>query len=144
MRSKDPTIIRDFSTESNVAAFVLHPIIKGGIEFKEYEETIGTIKYITSKVELKVEPRVGESQRVILALNQIAKDNPASYTFLSEKRDSTTDLISITVSKIVKNGVQKAGLVKGTYLVRLQVDGAESPLEYSIDHRYIKPTVDIR
>jgi hypothetical protein len=146
MREKDPTIIRNFGMESNVAAFVLHPVIKGKIRFTETEETEGAVTYITSKVTMKVEPAVGERQRVVLALNQLSDKSPASYIFPSEKRDSPTDSISITVSKIDKNGTQKAELVKGSYLVRLQVDGAESILEYSDDPedpRYVKPTVKI-
>ncbi len=146
MHRIDPTIIRNFGIESNVAACVLHPTIKGKVRFTASEETIGGITYIISRVALKVDPKVGEKQRVILLLNQLSDKSPAAYTFQSQKRDTVTDSISITVSQIEKNQIQKAGLAKGTYLVRLQVDGAESLLEFSDDTaqpRYIKPTVKI-
>lgn len=146
MSGKEPPLIRNFGMESNVAAFVLHPVIKGQIKFTKTEETVGAVTYIISKVAMKVKPEVTEKQRVILVINQLSDKSPASYTFPSDKRDSPTDFITITLSKVEKNGDQKEGLPKGTYLARLHVDGAESLLEFSDDPqdpRYIKPTVKI-
>jgi len=146
MSRSDPQVVRNFGVESNVAAFVLHPVIKARIRFTKTEETVGSITYVISKISMKVEPEVGEKQRVILVLNQLSEKSPAAYSFPADRRDGTTDSISITMSRVEKNGDAGAGLKKGTYLARLQVDGAESLLEFSDDPeypRYVKPTVKI-
>ncbi|HNX09443.1 MAG TPA: DUF4255 domain-containing protein [Methanothrix sp.] len=144
--SSDPSVVRSLGRESNVAAFVLHPVIKGKMKFSKTEETAGAIKYIVSKVTAKVKPDVGESQRVFLALNLLSYSTSASYIFPEDRRDIATDSVSFTLSRVEKNGNGTTVPQKGTYLARLQVDGAFSVLKFSDDPEtpgYTEPTVKI-
>ncbi|GJQ57401.1 MAG: DUF4255 domain-containing protein [Candidatus Scalindua sp. AMX11] len=120
--------------ESNVAAFVLHPQI------------IGTIIANSSEVALTVNPAVGETQRVVLLLNEYnpiplnppADVPPLSYSFHAPPMallspPAPTENIAIPIS----------GVSAGVYLVRVQVDGAESPLRYDPAGQYDRPQVTI-
>lgn len=114
-----PTPHRGF--ESNVAAFILHPTITA---------TVGNVQGSgddprSADFEVEFAPEVGRSQRVVLVLNEVQTppDRPArAYTFSAPPRDQSdpdeTDAITIHIS----------GVAPGTYLARVQVDGAESPL----------------
>lgn len=110
--------------ESNVTAFVLRP-------------TISSVSASTTQVTLQLNPIVGARQRVVLLLNERSATDPAAYTFIDEARPTDTDSIEIAISDV------KAA----EYLVRVQVDGAESPLTVDTNpvsptfNQYIGPTV---
>ena len=112
-------------TESNLAPFVLHP-------------TIVSTSPGTSEITVKVDPKAGERQRATLFLNQLdppAGKLPRAYSFVAEAHADTDSLVFPT-----KN------LKPGKYLARVQIDGADSPLEADSDPtnpRYIKPIVEI-
>ena len=93
-------------SESNVEAFTLRPRI-------ELEE---------GSTSIKVDPEVGKDQRVVVLLNEINRPDdkkpPACYTFVLPSRIADTTEIPIPLS----------GVKKGDYLVRIQVDGAQSAL----------------
>ncbi|KQC15814.1 MAG: hypothetical protein APR56_00685 [Methanosaeta sp. SDB] len=103
--------------ESNVAAFVLRPAI--------------TCIDDATKV-ASVSPAVGQKQRVVILLNELSENSPAAYTFVLPSRGADTDEITIPVSSVEA----------GTYLVRVQVDGAESLLDVE-DGEYAGPKVVI-
>jgi hypothetical protein len=106
--------------ESNVAAFVLRP-------------TITSINDATKVV--SISPTIGQRQRVVIILNELtelAENTPAAYTFVLPSRDADTNEITIPIS----------GVKAGTYLVRVQVDGAESLLDVE-DGAYAGPKVVI-
>lgn len=103
--------------ESNVAAFVFRP-------------TITNIDG-AAKVAI-VTPPIGERQRVVVLLNELADSSRGSYAVLLPSRSGDTNEIPIPVS----------GVKSGTYLVRLQVDGAESLLDV-VDGAYAGPKVVI-
>ncbi|HEX5725004.1 MAG TPA: DUF4255 domain-containing protein [Longimicrobiaceae bacterium] len=130
-------------TASNVVAFLLRPSL-GLIDFTRTSISGGRV---TGDVEVEVDPPVGRSQRVVLFLNELgapADRAPFGYSFPLPARNApaapeTADAFIIRVS----------GVVPGTYLARLQVDGAESPLEVDVVEasptfgRYVGPTVEI-
>ncbi|GAX60150.1 hypothetical protein SCALIN_C05_0235 [Candidatus Scalindua japonica] len=127
--------------ESNVKAFVLQPQIIGPVTVN-----VAAAVEAADTVLLKVKPAVGESQRVILLLNEfdlnpsssLVSDPPLSYSFkMSPDTDPgpTWPIEDLTFS--VSN------VLLGTYLVRVQVDGAESPLGIDADGKYNSPTADI-
>lgn len=93
--------------ESNVAPFVLHPRI------------VSQDAPDSTQVIVKTDVMIGQRQRVILLLNKNVLVNPASYSFPVEPRNADTDTLTIPI-----NGVEA-----GDYFIRLQVDGAESPLD---------------
>ncbi|MFN6219426.1 MAG: DUF4255 domain-containing protein [Aphanizomenon sp.] len=112
--------------ESNVFPFVLHPTISPDIIAADIEEN--SDGSYSAKVIVQVNLTVGIRQRVILALNEMTSENPASYLFEAAKRQSDGNVITIPIDRI------KAG----EYLLRLIVDGAESQL--NIDTREDSPT----
>ena len=120
--------------ESNVAPFVLQPVLqkKGdGTYDITIANVVGTGTALrAADVTLKLQPVVGKQQRVVLLLNQVSPDlnatldNPARYSFEALLRNQpdapdTTDTVTIPVTRVER----------GTYVVRVQVDGAESLLD---------------
>jgi hypothetical protein len=121
--------------ESNVAAFVLRPTIT--TSDVRAGDTPGS-----AEVEMFLDPAVGRSQRVVLLLSEFQPplDRPArAYVFDAPPRDESTapeESSSVTVPI--------GGVASGTYLARVQVDGAESPLGFDeAVGRYDSPRVTI-
>lgn len=108
--------------ESNVAAFVLRPTVTASVGNVQGSGTNPRSANIT----VNFTPNVGKNQRVVLLLNEVQPpaDRPArAYSFSAPPRNQPNapdDSASIVFA------VQ--GVMAGTYLVRVQVDGAESPL----------------
>jgi hypothetical protein len=91
-------------SESNVSAFVLRP----------------TIRLNSDSKTISVNPEIGKGQRVVLFLNEINRttdEPPAAYSIVIPI-DAATSSVQIPES----------GIKSGEYLVRLGVDGANSPL----------------
>jgi len=107
--------------ESNVAAFVLHPVIT-------------PVGASSADVTVTVVPKVQAGQRVILLLNELTGNASAAYTFAPSPPVADTDTLKIPIS----------GVKAGDYLVRLQIDGAESPLTVDNSNRYVGPKVTIQ
>jgi hypothetical protein len=119
--------------ESNLAAFVLHPVII----------SIDT-PVVLPNVVVTLSPDVGKTQRASLLLNELNApiNRPArEYSFDAAPHNRPadppeTDTLTFPIS----------GVVAGDYLVRVQVDGAASPLESDADENnplYIGPKVTI-
>lgn len=107
--------------ESNVMPFVLRPHIIPPVTAGS-GASAGTVE-----VRVQVNPVIGKSQWVVMRLNEQTSNTPAAaYTAISERRDQDSSAIALTFSSV------KAG----TYLVRLQVDGAESLLDVDSNDRY--------
>jgi hypothetical protein len=108
--------------ESNAAAFVLRPTITATVS--NVQGSGDTPR--NADVEVVFDPSVGKSQRVVLLLNEFQPPSdrtPLAYTFDAPSRDEPTapdetDTITIPIR----------GVAPGIYLLRAQVDGAESPL----------------
>ena len=133
--------------ESNVAAFVLRPVIDAAsIAFTAGPGDVpidGTVEFI-------VDPPVGDSQSVVLILNELAPatsppvaSSGASYSFMAPSRlnvspppdpPDSTQIFAIPIR----------GVNAGTYLMRVQIDGAESPLTANVNTgQYVEPQVEI-
>ncbi len=105
-------------TESNVAPFVLRPRIKK--VGPEPDVTISAAVDGVRTVTVGIEPRVGAEQRVVLLLNELVAANPRAHSAVAERRANDTDPVVFKLR----------GLNPGTaFLVRVQVDGAESLLD---------------
>jgi len=119
--------------ESNLAAFVLHP-------------TIGSpdIAVALPNVTVKLAPPVAKAQRVSLLMNEL--NPPADRAARAYRIDSAphnrlaeppeTDTLTFPI----------AGVTAGDYLARVEVDGADSPLEQGADENnpvYIGPKMTI-
>ena len=128
------------SVDSNLAAFVLHPAIKDETDAITVSNPQGTGDDPRSAdLTIKVKPSVGKGQSVVLILNEISSVEPTSYTFIGKSNETETDTLKIHVSDV------KAA----DYLVRVQVDGAQSQLITDTDensptfNQYIRPKVTI-
>ena len=129
--------------ESNVEAFVLSPRIET-INVSNVQATGNNLH--SADLNLTVKPAVGNKQRVILLLNEYSSaplsppvtTPPLSYSFSAPPMavlspPAPTENITIPIS----------GVNAGTYLARIQVDGAESPLGTDSAGRYDSPQVTI-
>ena len=105
-----------------------------------------------ARVDLELFPAVDARQRVRLFLNELldadapAGATPLAYVFEAEPPPVDTSEISVSVPGVE---LQTPDLEPRTYLVRVQVDGAESTLVFDDDEdsetfgRYIGPTVPV-
>lgn len=133
--------------ESNVAAFVLRPVIDAAdiafVAGPGDDPIDGTVLFT-------VEPPVGDSQSVVLILNELAPavsppiaSSGASYTFMAPSRANVSPPLSPPDST-QDFAIPIRGVKAGTYLVRVQVDGAESPLTANVNTgQYVEPQVEI-
>lgn len=120
--------------ESNVLPFVLRPSIRD-LRLDRLEDLGDGLR--SAEMTLTLRPAVAKGQRLILALNQRASNSPAAYTFDAIKRESDSATVSIPIRDVNA----------GEYLVRVQVDGAESRLQVDLDRasptfeQYIAPII---
>jgi hypothetical protein len=124
-------------TESNVAAFILQPVLqrKPGPSPQPYDITATTAASVTT-FQLKVQPDAGPQQRVELLLNQLNPPPGAQlfYTIQAAPADITPG----------GNLTFRANAFQtGTYLVRVRVDGAESPLDLDASGKFTAPQVTV-
>ena len=117
--------------ESNVATFVLRPRIVLPIVKTTVPDPGGGPAL--PALQVTVDVTVGKSQRVALLLNSTSGVNPDAHSFLSPPR--TADATSVTVAI--------PGVAAGTYLIRLQIDGADSPLDLDPLSVNFGPTVSL-
>jgi hypothetical protein len=111
--------------ESNVAAFVLRPRVLSLTHLPAPDA--GT----PPRVEAKLAPVVGKAQRVDLLLNAIGVEGPAFLFPAPLPRVADGDTITFDVP----------GVTPGSYLARVRVDGADSPLATDGAGKYVGPTV---
>jgi Pvc16 N-terminal domain len=103
--------------ESNVVAFVLHPVFGG---FGTFTPPLpGGLAPYSGAVEVTITPVPRSDQRIVLLLNRTTPADPPSYAFTADRRTSDGDPVAVPLEN----------LARGEYFVRVQVDGAESPLD---------------
>ncbi|MEB3293095.1 MAG: Pvc16 family protein, partial [Synechococcales bacterium] len=108
--------------ESNMAAFVLRPRILRD-SGNRYQIQVSPMQIESGgrqirNVTIALSPVVGQSQRVLLLLNEW--QGTRAYSFEAAPRSQDSNVLVIPIS---------ASLPAGTYLVRVQIDGADSPLD---------------
>ena len=126
------------AAESNLMAFVLSPTISNFL----LNDVTGNIAIgFSANLSMKVNPGVYKGQRIMLLLNElnaVLGENPKSYSFIlpaSALPDEGGSVTGITFPILeVKSG---------DYLVRMQADGAESPLSRDTSGAYVGPTITI-
>ncbi len=129
-----PTLHR--GDESNVAAFVLRPRIDA-INVSNVQGAGPSPR--SADVNLTIKPAIGPAQSVVLLLNEFKAVPPGpgditrAYSFIAATRLDLENP-SLPVPAPSENiTIPISGVVAGTYLARVQVDGAESPLGASVD-----------
>ena len=124
-------------TESNVAAFVLRPTITNGpvigggdiLNLASTTETIDgkVVQLRAGSLRVKFDPRVGRNQKVTLMLNEI-NVAPGAVTHAYTFGAPSSNGLAVGVDETDAIDIPFTRVVAGTYLVRVQVDGAESVL----------------
>jgi hypothetical protein len=109
--------------ESNVASFVLCPTVSSATAVAAVSGTDVTVNLV---------PNIDIGQRIVLLLNNVAPAPPAAYSSLGVVSTANAPSIVINI----------ANVPNGTYLVHVQVDGAESQLTFNaVTHVLEGPTV---
>jgi len=129
------------AVESNVAAFVLSPVLSNVIGTVTSGQAGPAAAERSGNITADIGPGVGKRQRVTLLLNELNPPSTRSaraYRFecTSHSQPAAPDLSpSLTFSF--------TGVLPADYLVRVHVDGGESPLEIDATGQFIKPKVSI-
>jgi len=111
--------------ESNIASFVLCPAVSSATAALA---TTGT------NVTLNLVPNIGVGQRLVLLLNDVTSSPPTDYASSSVLSSADSGSIVVNIDNVPT----------GTYLVRVQVDGAESQLTFnSVTHVLEGPVVSM-
>lgn len=124
--------------ESNVAAFILQPRITGAAPNYDID-VLPQNASNPRRLEISLDPLVGTRQRAIVILNEINAPTtrpPNAYTFEATARDPD-DPPSATLTFPIP------GAADGDYLVRVRIDGAESPLDFVDPTGFVSPLVTL-
>jgi hypothetical protein len=108
------------NVESNIIPLIVRPTL---VDFSIADIVGSGTQLRNATIILQSNLQIKPSQKVILALNESSLDDPQAYLFEADDLESETNLISFPVK----------GVKAGDYLIRLQVDGAESKLERDSD-----------
>jgi hypothetical protein len=113
--------------ESNVASFILQPLIRRApVAPHDYLIQVGAADASVPPrraVTLRLDPAITATQKISLLLNQLNPppgQAPRSYLF-----DAAAAGLTLPDQVLV----QTQGVAAGDYLVRIRVDGADSPLD---------------
>jgi hypothetical protein len=121
----------DRAIASNVLPFILCPQIVGKPEVLDLwgneEDLYG------AEFQVQLDLTIGRDQRVLLFLNERSTNNPVGYIFTAKPRDQPIDTVVFPILDVKG----------GEYLVRVQIDGAESPLQVEGDSGYVGPCIVI-
>ena len=122
--------------ESNVFPFILCPTIVK-VEIRDLEEL--EEESYSGEVAVTLDVLVGSGQRAIILLNHKDAGKNKNYLFNAQARNEDSETISFVVNNIRP----------GDYLVRVQIDGAESVLQIDTNRdsstfeQYIAPILQI-
>ena len=126
------------TVESNALPVILCPnIVADSFKIANLRESWNNS--YSCEVILKANLMVDTNQRVSLLMNEIASKNPQDHIFPAKSRKVETDVLDFLVRDV------KAA----EYLIRIQIDGAESPIEVDGDRssstyqQYCKPKLYI-
>ena len=103
--------------ESNVATFVLMPRIKLPVTQTTVPDPLGGPPLPALKVDVDV--TVGAHQRFVLLLNSTPAGVSLAYSFGAPARSSDASSVTLATPDVAA----------GEYFIRVQIDGAASPLE---------------
>jgi hypothetical protein len=134
--AKRNSIESERTVGSNVVAFVLCPTL---VKVEQTHVELGEDDLYSATITVRTDLVIGAEQRVFLLLNELKIHNPAAYIFKANPRSADDAIAEFTAQNV------KAG----TYLVRIQIDRAESPLTVDMDansptfEQYTGPMVTI-
>jgi hypothetical protein len=131
--------------ESDAASFVLHPVIQH-IGLSSGTSPITGLP--VTQMDITLDPPVSSSQNVVLLLNQVPPAgsppaSPLSYSFLAPPMYSLLSPPAAPPPPSHVIHIPYLGVVPGQYLVRVQVDGAESLLTQDSNGVFNGPQVTL-
>jgi len=121
---------------SNILPFVLRPLVVEASVTSAVDHGDG---FYAAAVEVRTDLALLPKQRIFLLLNELLSNNPEAYVFGVRPFEANSSTVVFPVQDVKQ----------GQYLVRLEIDGAESLLEWDRDlesptfEQYISPTVTI-
>jgi hypothetical protein len=121
---------------SNIVPFVLRPIVIDATTENVMNHGDG---YYSAEVVVRTDLALMQKQRIFLLLNELLSNNPEAYIFAVRPFEANTNIVVFPVQDVKQ----------GRYLVRLEVDGAESKLDWDENiesptfEQYIRPIVEI-
>jgi len=137
--------------ESNLAAFVLRPQITAPVGLTNPQTATDGTR--SADVNLTLQPPVGASQRVVLLLNEFqpaplsppgaGEVTALAYSFIAPPRFGLQSPPPSLPPPQSNMTVPISGVRPGAYLVRVQVEGAESPLSANAVGQFDSPQVVI-
>jgi hypothetical protein len=144
----DPPLLHR-GVESNLFAFVLRPTIQMPIGVSNLQGSGSAPR--SADLTLTVQPAIGDAQRVVLLLNEFIPPTSPPQPITGDARSYSFGVPSrIPLSPPAGPPgasntlvIPVSGVRAGTYLVRIQVDGAESPLATDAAGHYASPQVTI-
>jgi hypothetical protein len=125
---------------SNLAAFVLRPTIVAAPLPGASSSVVDGVTIKEGEIRIDFTPKVAKRQRVVLLLNELAPPpnrSARAYSFSAPEGNGVTN--TDTASIIIHYKTVAAG----DYLVRVQVDGAESTLGVDSGGKYSSPKLTI-
>lgn len=133
-RKREP----EFAVESNAVAFILCPSISGDVKVMNNSgrgNWLENIIHLSEKeprdgeIVLRVDINVTPSQRALISLNRLltpdSKNDLVSFIFRAQDRESDTYSLCFPFQR----------LQPGEYLIRVQIDGADSELQTETDSK---------
>ena len=111
--------------ESNVAAFVLRPQVTPVAVVINSSTMIDLVTYKDVTLTLNLDPKVGSGQRLVLLLNEhnpLPNHAARAYRFEIKLPAPPPDPVGQVTASVTS-------VAEGNYVVRVQVDGAESMLD---------------
>ena len=115
---------------TNITPIVVCPtIVNTNIEILDHDRN----QVVVAEISVTLDLMIDVGQRVFLLLNQLTIDKTASYIFAASKRTDMTQTATFTIRDVKV----------GEYLVRMQVDGAES-LPLVEEEQFVSPRVTIQ
>ena len=108
------------NVESNIVPLVLRPTL---VDFSVDDLAGSGTRLRNGVIIIESNLETKPTQKVILALNETSRDDPQAYLFEADVFESETNIVSFSFK----------GVKAGDYLLRLQIDGAESKLERDSD-----------
>jgi len=141
VRVVHPAMIGTPATEhagimSKVSTFVLSTsIVQPPVLSNRTENAHGLI---SGKINLKIKPALYPGQRVVLFLNENSgSDQAKAYSF---KMPVLTTLIPPATTEDIS--IDISNVKKAVYLVRVNIDAAESPLQMELG-KFVSPNIDL-
>ena len=129
--------------ESDPAGFVLQPNILGTLVLNP--QGSGNDPR-SGQLQIDLDIAVGPTQTVLVMLNQLTMSppqSPAAYSFPVPPRVSLESPPAVTPAPTAQLTAPFSGVAPGTYLIRVQVDAAQSPLIPGSGGGFVGPQVNI-